>query len=74
MADAQLKRWSDVWKTAGAALEARRRAELRALTDEEVRRAVADLFSLPQPADLSPRPGCGLVEQQRLFARLRTGK
>ena len=74
MADAQLKRWSEAWKSAGAELEARRRADLRALTDDEVRRAVADLFSLPQRADLPPRLACGLVEQQRFFARLRAGK
>lgn len=74
MVDALLKRWSEAWNSAGAELEARRRADLRALTDDEVRRAVADLFSLPQPRDLPPRLGSGLVEQQRLFACLRTGK
>ena len=73
MADTSLKQWIETWREAGAALEAQRRRDLEALTDDDVRRAVAELFSLPQPSDLSPRTGSGLVAQQRLFSRLRRG-
>ena len=74
MADAELKRWAETWRAAEKALDARRRDALRALSDDDVRRAVADLFSLPQPAGLDARSGSGLVEQQRFFARVRVGQ
>ena len=41
------------------------------MTDDDVRRAVADLFSGPLPRDLPERTTSGLIEQQRLFAVLR---
>jgi hypothetical protein len=66
-----LKRWSTQWDKAARSLETVRRRELQAMTDDDVRRAVADLFSVPLPVDLPPRLTSGLVEQQRLFARLR---
>lgn len=57
------------WRRAGAALEAVRRRELRELTDAEALAAAETLLSLapllPPKADLT-----GLVEQQRIFARL----
>lgn len=71
MSDANLKRWAETWERAGRALEALRRRELQAMTDDDVRRAIADLFSDAMLADLPPRVTSGLVEQQRLFARLR---
>lgn len=69
--DEDVKRWIEIWREAGSTLEAQRRRDLEALTDDDVRRAVADLFSMSLPEDLPPRTGSGLVEQQRLFARLR---
>ena len=41
------------------------------MTDEDVRRAVADLFPDAMTTGLPPRTTFGLVEQQRLFAALR---
>ena len=71
MGDADLKRWAETWERAGRELALIRRRELQAMAGEDVRRAIADLFSVPMPADLPPRTTSGLVEQQRLFARLR---
>lgn len=74
MAEPDVKRWADTWRAAGRELDARRRLELRTLSDDDVRRAVADLFSLPPPPGLPPRASSGLVEQQRFFARLHRGR
>ena len=71
MSDADLKRWAETWESAGRALDTLRRRDLLAMTDEDVRRAIADLFSGAAPSDLPPRMTSGLVEQQRLFASLR---
>ena len=71
MTNADLKRWAETWERAGRELALIRRRELQAMTDEDVRRAVADLFSGAMPADPPPRTTSGLVEQQRLFAHLR---
>ena len=71
MGDNDIKRWADTWTSAGKALEALRRRELQAMTDDDTRRAIADIFSGTMPADLPPRTTSGLVEQQRLFASLR---
>ena len=71
MSDAELKRWAETWEHAGRELSAQRRRELQAMTDDDVRRAVADLFSGPLPRDLPERTTSGLIEQQRLFAVLR---
>ncbi|HZT96548.1 MAG TPA: hypothetical protein VFB34_06890 [Chloroflexota bacterium] len=58
------------WRRAGEALETVRRKELRAMTDAEGLAAAEDLLDLlrylPKKAGES-----GLVEQQRVFARLR---
>lgn len=59
------------WREAGAALAAVRATELASLTDEDALQAARDLLDLV--ADLPPREGgSGLVEQQRLFALLRS--
>lgn len=71
MSDADLERWAATWESAGRALEALRRRELQAMSDDDVRRAIADLFVDTVWPDLPARATCGLVEQQRLFARLR---
>lgn len=62
------KRWAQIWKDAGPALEHVRRQELRRLDPE---RAIALLCG---PSDYrvpprSPRPTSGLVEQQRWFMK-----
>ena len=58
----------EAWRVAGKALEAERSARLRSMTDDECRRIIADIFSLPSPI-ARERPS-GLVEQQRLFRKL----
>ena len=65
------RRWVETWQVAGPRLEDIRRRELRELD------TVAAIAKLCGPTDyhLAPRtarPTSGLVEQQRLFARLRT--
>lgn len=72
MSDADLKRWAETWERAGRELEALRRRELQAMTDEQAKAAALDLLTMPLPEDLPPRDGSGLVEQQRLFSKLRT--
>jgi len=71
VSDVELKHWAETWERAGRELSALRRRELQAMTDDDVRRAVAELFSGPFPPDLPPRATSGLIEQQRLFAVLR---
>ena len=58
-----------IWDQAGPELEAIRRRELEAMTDEQARQAAADLLTFPLPADLPPRLDSGLVEQQYWFAK-----
>ncbi len=67
------KAWARTWQATGEALEAIRRAELRALTSEKALRATDNLLSLApgMPLSAERRRTSGLVEQQRLFARLR---
>ena len=62
--------WVDTWRNAAPRLEAIRRRELRELD------TYAAIARLCGPADYhaapwAPKPTSGLVEQQRLFARLR---
>jgi hypothetical protein len=71
VSDVELKQWAETWERAGRELSAQQRRELQAMTDDDVRRAVAELFSGPLPPDLPPRATSGLIEQQRLFAVLR---
>jgi hypothetical protein len=65
------RRWVKTWREAAPKLEAIRRRELRELD------AFSAISMLCGPADYregprEPKPTSGLVEQQRLFARLRT--
>ena len=71
MGATDLKRWAQTWASAGDVLDALRRSELAAMTDDDVRRAIAGLFTDSHMPDLPPRTTSGLVEQQRLFSRLR---
>lgn len=57
------------WRRTAAAMNAERLRDLRALTELEAARRFARLLSLPGSHPL--RPSSGLVEQQRIFARLR---
>lgn len=71
---ALIRRWIETWERAGPELEAMRRRELEALTDDDVKRYVEQIHSAPLPPGLPRRTGSGLVEQQRWFARLHRGK
>lgn len=71
MSDTDLKRWAQTWERAGTAMDALRSRELAAMTDDDARRAIADLFTDAPMPDLPPRTTSGLVEQQRLFSLLR---
>lgn len=66
-----LRKWVETWTQAGPELDAIRRRELEALTDDDIRRIVQNLMSVPLLPDLPMRLDSGLVEQQRWFARLR---
>ena len=57
------------WRHRGAAMNAERLRELRQLTEREAARRFARSLQLPGPYPL--RPSSGLVEQQRVFSRLR---
>lgn len=67
------KAWARTWQATGEALAKVRRADLRALTPEKALFATDDLLSLGSGMALPERRrgSSGLVEQQRLFARLR---
>jgi hypothetical protein len=67
------KAWARTWQATGEALERIRRTELRALTEAKGLAATDNLLSLGAGMALSAqrRGTSGLVEQQRLFARLR---
>lgn len=62
--------WVGRWQHAESELEARRLSGLRALTEREAAERFAALLRLEGSYPL--RPSSGLVEQQRIFARLRT--
>jgi len=64
------RRWVQAWKNAGPELERIRRRELRQLD------AYAAIALLSGPADYgeaprAPKPTSGLIEQQRVFRKLR---
>jgi hypothetical protein len=67
------RRWARQWSEAGQALEEQRRSELRALTPARALAASEALLALASPAALSAsrRLHSGLVEQQRLFLKLK---
>jgi hypothetical protein len=67
------KAWARTWQATGEALERIRRTELRALTEAKGLAAMDNLLSLGSGMALSAerRGTSGLVEQQRLFSRLR---
>lgn len=58
------------WAERGRLLDAQRLGDLRALSEFDAAQRFARLLSLPLPYPL--RPDSGLVEQQRIFARLRS--
>ena len=60
------KRWARTWKDAGAAMDALRVAELRAMETPRALMQLIGAFESARFMDAGPRSS-GLVEQQRLF-------
>ena len=68
---ASTKLWVEQWKRVGPLLDKVRHDELRAMTDEQSRRAFESLAEFACEAnDVTPRTTSGFVEQQRLFLKL----
>jgi hypothetical protein len=64
-----MRRWVETWKQAGPELAAIRREEVRTADNAHVVDLLADAFD--HAATLPMRTTSGLVEMQRLFAKLR---
>ncbi len=69
-ADQRTKAWVETWLKAGPELDAIRRRELREMTYEDRIRAIDALLQLGSQF-ATERDTSGLVEQQRLFRKLR---
>jgi hypothetical protein len=66
------RRHLNAWTIAADVLACERIVRLRAMTDEDTRQAIVQLFSGPiQATTVKSTSTSGLVEQQRLFRRLR---
>jgi len=61
--------WVERWRRAESELQARRLSALRALSEYQSARYFANLLRLEGTYPL--RPSSGLIEQQRIFDRLR---
>jgi len=68
--DEKIRAWVDAWRRAAPVLEEERRRRLRALGPEEAAAAIDALFDLGVSL-ARPRATTGLVEQQRLFQKVR---
>jgi hypothetical protein len=67
--DAGAQAYVSAWRRTAAALEAERLRSLQRMTEIEAAQRFALLLSTP--VRLTPRSDSGLVEQQRIFSRLR---
>jgi hypothetical protein len=66
------KQWAATWRAAGVALAEVRAEELRSMTPAQALQAAESLLALASPPRDLPRwRSSGLVDQQRLFRRLR---
>ena len=65
-----LKHWSQTWKAAGVELEKIRRREIRSADTQKAILILSDAFEAALRTT-PKRTTSGLVEQQRLFRRLR---
>ena len=68
--DPDVRRWVETWKQAGPELEAIRRQEIRDADNLKSLEALAGLFN-HATRTMPPRTDSGLVEMQRIFAKLR---
>lgn len=72
-----VRRWVEQWKETGAFLEAMRRAELKALSPQAAFEASEAILGNEPCATLPPAErvtSSGLIEQQRLFGKLRLAR
>lgn len=65
-----LRRWVETWKLAGAELEAIHRREIAAADNLAILASLEGAFNQAL-RDLPPRKSSGMVEMQRLLAKLR---
>jgi len=68
-ADTDSQAYARAWRRTAAALESKRLQALRQMSETEAAQRFARLLAIPLPYPL--RKGSGLVEQQRIFDRLR---
>lgn len=68
----QARRWMDQWRSAGVALASLRAAEVAQVDLWQVAEALEEAL-LAAVADRELPRTSGLVEQQRIFARVRPG-
>ena len=68
----EIKKWVQAWKRAGPALLAVKKAELRSLSTASALAELADHFAYALRT-ATPTISSGLVEQQRIFMKLRHG-
>ena len=66
----KLLQWVKAWRTAGPELERQREADVQTTDTQSALAGLSDCFELAR-RQLSPRSDSGLVEQQRLFRKLR---
>ena len=64
-----VSRFVEAWSKAAPLLERERRERLRRMTDDECRAAIWRIFAGPIPPFVER--ATGLVEQQRIFRKLR---
>lgn len=65
-----MRRWVETWKQAGPELEEFRREEIARIDPVEALASLEELFN-HAVRSLPPRESSGMVEMQRLFAKLR---
>jgi hypothetical protein len=69
--DTDLKKWVQSWRKAAPALAAVRKRELQAVDYYEKNREILDEMLQYAAAHAEVQPTSGLVEQQRLFMKLK---
>ena len=68
----ELRRWAECWKLAGELLDEIKRSDLANMDDAGASRSIR-LLSSDERLWFDPKAGSGLVEQQRIFRRLKRG-
>ena len=72
MENPNLGRYLAAWEIAADVLAKERIARLRAMTDADTQRAIAEIFASTSPVStIADESTNGLIEQQRLFRLLR---